>query len=137
MAKPFSTDLRERVWRVYKEGAKSQPQVARDFGVSASFVRNLVRRQRETGSLTPKAHGGGHPPALDEQGLEHLAHAVADTPDATLEELAGALRREHRLALSVSAVWRALGWLKLTRKKKDPLRQRAQHPARAGAPARA
>jgi transposase len=136
MAKPFSTDLRERVWRVYKEGDKSQPQVARDFGVSASFVRNLVRRQRETGSLAPKPHGGGHPPALDEAGLEQLAQALADTPDATLEELARALRRKHRLELSVSAVWRALGWLEAHTEKKDSARQRARHPAGAGAAAR-
>ena len=123
MPKAYSMDLRERVWRAYEEGNKSQPQVARDFAVSASFVRDLVRRRRETGSLAPKPHGGGHPPALDEQGLEQLAQAVADTPDATLEELAGELHRKHRRRLSASAVRRSLGWLRLTRKKEGLLGQ--------------
>lgn len=137
MPSAYSLDLRERVWRVCRKGEKSQPQVAQDFGVSASFVRDLVRLYRETGSLAPKPHAGGHPPALDEQGLEQLAQAVANTPDATLEELARELRRKHRQAISRSAVDRALGWLRLSRKKENPARQRARHPARAGAAARA
>ena len=137
MPNAFSADLRERVWRAYAEGDKSQEKVAKAFSVSASFVRDLVRRMRETGSLAPKPHAGGHPPALDEQGLEHLAQAVADMPDATLEELAQELRRRHRLRLSSSAVRRSLGWLRLTRKKEVSACQRARHPARAGAAARA
>lgn len=86
MPNAFSLDLRERVWRAHEQGNSSQPQVAEQFGVSASFVRDLVRRRRETGSLAPKPHGGGHPPALDKKGLEHLAQAVARKSDATLEE---------------------------------------------------
>jgi len=73
MPNAYSLDLRERVWRAYQSGSKSQPEVARDFAVSASFVRDLVRRMRETGSLAPKPHAGGHPPALDEKGLERLS----------------------------------------------------------------
>lgn len=133
MPNAFSLDLRERVWRAYEQGQKSQPEVARDFGVSASFVRNLVRLHRETGSLAPRPHAGGHPPALDKSGLEQLAQAVAQTPDATLEELSHAMHREHRLRLSVSAVWKALGWLRLTRKKEGPARQRTRHASGAGA----
>lgn len=123
----YSSDLRERVWRAYEEGGDSQPEVARRFGVSASFVRDLVRRVRETGSPAAKPHGGGRPPALDGQGLEQLAQAVAETTDATLEELAARLRRERKRPVSRSAVWRALEWLKLTRKKEGPSRQRKRH----------
>lgn len=125
MPNAYSLDLRERVWRAYSEEGKSQGQVAQAFAVSASFVRDLVRRMRETGSLAPKPRAGGHPPALDEQGLEQLAQTVADTPDATLEELAREMRRKHRQAISRSAVDRALGWLRLTRKKENPACQRA------------
>jgi transposase len=119
----YSSDLRERVWRAYEEGSDSQPQVASRFGVSASFVRDLVRRVRETGSPAAMPHGGGRSPALDEKALEQLAEAVAGTSDATLEELASKLRRESKLSVSRSAVWRALEWLKLTRKKEGPARQ--------------
>ncbi len=129
MPKPYSSDLRERVWGAYEKGDRSQGEVAGQFGVSASFVRDLVRRKRETGSLAPKAHAGGHPPALDERGLKVLAQAVAQTPDATLEELAEKLRREHRYVLSSSAVRRSLKWLRLTRKKEGAPRERKGHAA--------
>jgi len=131
MPNAFSLDLRERVWRAYDRGNLSQPQVAEQFGVSASFVRDLVRRRRESGSLAPKPHGGGHPPALDEKGLKHLAQAVARKSDATLKELAAAMRHRHKLRLSASAVRRALGWLKLTQKKESSPRQRKRQLSRA------
>jgi transposase len=130
MPNAFSLDLRERVWRAYKQGNLSQPPVAEQFGVSASFVRDLVRRKRETGSLAPKPHGGGHPPALDNKGLEHLAQSVARKSDATLEELAEDMHHRHKLRLSASAVRRALGWLKLTRKKEGSPRQRKRQLSR-------
>jgi transposase len=129
MPAPYSLDLRQRVWRAYEEGEESQPEVAERFGVSASFVRDVVRRVREAGSPEAKPHGGGRAPALDEEGLEALVRAVSETPDATLEELAGELRRERRLEVSRSAVWRALEWLKLTRKKEGSPRQRERHRA--------
>jgi len=131
MPNAFSLDLRERVWRAYEQGSLSQPRVAEQFGVSASFVRDLVRRRRETGTLAPKPHGGGHPPALNEKGLEHLADALARKSDATLEELAREMRQRYKLSLSASAVRRALGWLRLTRKKEGHACQRKRHVARA------
>jgi transposase len=134
MPAAYSSDLRERVWKAYEEGNESQPGVAKRFGVSASFVRDLVRRVRESGSPGAKPHGGGRLPALDKEGLDQLARAVTEAPDATLEELAEKLRKEKRLRASRSAVWRALGWLRLTRKKEGPARQRKGHKA-GGAPA--
>src|SRR5438093_13109753 len=129
MPAAYSSDLRERVWKACEEGNESQPAVARRFGVSASFVRDLVRRVRETGSPDAKPHGGGRSPALNAEGLEQLSQAVAKAPDATLEELVARLRQKKRLRLSRSAVWRALGWLRLTRKKEGLARQRKGHKA--------
>ena len=137
MGKAYSLDLRERVWRACQAGRGSQPQVAEQFGVSASFVRDLVRRVRETGSPRARPHGGGHPPALDAKGLEQLAQAVAAAPDATLEELVSKLRRERKLSISRTALWRSLQWLRLTRKKEGPARQRARQPSGAPSAARA
>jgi transposase len=130
MPAPYSLDLRERVWAAYHAGEGTEMQVAKRFGVSFSFVRNLVRRVRETGNVVPKAHGGGRSPAFDEHGLEQLARAVAELPDATLEELKGKLRRERKLRVSRSALGRAVLWLRLTRKKEGHPRQRKR---RAGA----
>ena len=129
MPAPYSIDLRERIWAAWKAKEGTREQIAGRFGVSLSCVRDLLRRAKETGSTVPKPHGGGHPPAFDPQGLEQLAQAVAESPDATLEELKVKLRRERKLRVSRSALGRAVLWLRLTRKKEGPARQRARHRA--------
>jgi transposase len=124
MPAPYSLDLRERIWAAWKAKEGTREQIAERFGVSLSCVRDLLRRVRESGSAVPKPHGGGRSPAFDEQGLEVLAQAVAESPDATLEELKIKLRRERRLRVSRSALGRAVLWLRLTRKKEGSPRQR-------------
>ena len=83
----YSMDLRQRVAAAVKRRKGSLRQIACRFVVSLSFVTRLLRRRRQTGSLDPKPHGGGHPPALKEADLEHLRQLVKKQPDATLEEL--------------------------------------------------
>lgn len=50
---PYSLDLRTRVAACQESGAK-KAAVARRFGVSRSFVKDLMRRQAATGALAPK-----------------------------------------------------------------------------------
>ena len=59
MPKAYSEDLRKRVWAVWQEGKQSQREVAARIGVSESFVRDLSRHFRATGSVAAKPHGGG------------------------------------------------------------------------------
>src|SRR5512135_2078481 len=68
--RPYSLDLRARVAAAVDEHEDSQPEIARRFRVSPSFITRLLRRRRQTGSLAPRPHGGGHPPALDPHGRE-------------------------------------------------------------------
>ncbi len=95
--RPYSMDLRRRVAASIDEHEGSLRQVARRFRVSLSFVARLLRR-RQTGSLDPKPHGGGHPPALPQADLERLRQLVQQPPDATLEELRQRLGVSCRLA---------------------------------------
>jgi transposase len=92
----------------------STPEVAAKYRVSASWVRRLKQRRRETGSTAPKPQRHGPRPAWAEHA-ERIAAAVRQRPDATL--------REHRerlgLTLSTSSLWRALRALGLTVKKKS------------------
>jgi transposase len=52
-------DLRERVIRAADEGDLAREETARTFGVSTAWVRRLLQRRRETGSIVPKPRGGG------------------------------------------------------------------------------
>lgn len=114
--RPYSLDLRRRVAAALDDHEGSQRQIARRFRVSLSFVSRLLRRRRQTGSLDPEPHGGGHPPALTPEQCETLRQLVQQQPDATLEEL----RQRLGVACSLAAICRALKALKLPRKKKIP-----------------
>ena len=61
----YSMDLRQRVVRACDEKVGSQRRIAELFGVSLSWVEKLLRRRRQTGSIAPKAHGGGGRPVFD------------------------------------------------------------------------
>jgi transposase len=112
--RPYSLDLRERIVAAVDRGEGSLRQLAAFFCVSLSFVVRLLRRRRRTGSVQPAAHGGGQPPALNDQADQRLRTLVAEQPDATLEEL----RQRLGLPCSCMAIWRALNRLGLSRKKK-------------------
>jgi transposase len=110
----YSQDLRKRVIDTIERGDGSLRQIAKRFLVSPSFVVRLLRHYRTTGSLEPKPHGGGRPPALSPAQLKRLAALIRKKPDATLEEL----RQSLGVDCSTMAIVRALKKLKITRKKK-------------------
>lgn len=109
----YSMDLRERVVAACDEGTDTRAEIAERFSVSESWIRRLLQRRRETGSIAPRPRGGGQPPAFDSEGATRLRRAVAESPDATLKELAEA----SGVACSTSATDRALRRLGITRKK--------------------
>ena len=86
----FSMDLRERV-SLYVSGGHSCHAAAAHFSTSVSFAVNLMRLLRETGSLTARARGGFRHGKLAPH-RDFLLRRVAETPDATMPELAGELR---------------------------------------------
>ena len=110
--KAYSIDLRERVVAACDAGDATREQVAARFSVSVPWIRNLMRRRRETGSIAPKPRGGGRAPAFDGDAAGRLREAVR-AADATLEELAGACG----VSCCASVVHRALARLGITRKK--------------------
>ena len=109
----YSMDLRERVIRAYDQEVGTQGQVAKLFGVSVAWIRKLLRRRRETGSIAPKPHAGGWRPKFSGQKLEQLKSLVKQYPDATLQEY---LDRSG-VDGSIMAVHRALERLGCRRKK--------------------
>ena len=111
--KPYSLDLRQRILAAVDDGTMTRPQIAKLFSVSAAWIRRLVQRRRETGSIEPFAHHGGPKPKLNEAHLECLRELVRQKPDATLEELRGQLGAPA----GVMTICRALKRLQLPLKK--------------------
>jgi len=85
MRGPYSTDFRRKIVQAYEAGRGSQRQLARLFGVSLSFVQDLWQRYKRTGSVEPRAHGGGNPGKIIAPVtlVEHFHH---QQPDASLAE---------------------------------------------------
>jgi transposase len=117
MAKAYSLDLRERIVTAWQRGEGSQAAVAARFGVSERCVRDLVRRQRESGSVAAKPHGGGTVGLATPAKLAALETQVAAHNDLTIAE-----HRERLVAAgyqqSAATVGRWLLALRLTRKKR-------------------
>jgi transposase len=117
---PYSTDFGLKVVRAYERGEGSQRHLARVFGVSVSFVQDLLQRDRRTGSVRPPLHGGGNPGKI----VAHLA-AVArlheQQPDASLAERCERLAAEVAVQVSRTTMSRALRRLHLTRKKRPAM----------------
>ena len=111
--KPYSMDLRRRVVAACDRNDGRRVEIAGRFGVCTAWIRRLLQRRRERGSIAPFPQNAGRKPALDQRRLERLRRLVARQPDATLREL------KDRLGLTISngAMIRALRELKLTLKK--------------------
>jgi len=96
----YAMEFREAVARAYDD-CGSSIEVAEQFNCSESWVRRLIQRRRETGSLAPRLLRLPNN-KLDEDDLERLKTLIDRTPDMTLAELAEALGYK----VSVPTVWR-------------------------------
>lgn len=111
--KTYSTDLRERVVQACDEKVGTREEIAELFAVSTAWIRRLLQRRRETGSIAARRRGGRKPPKIAGKKLQKLQSLVEKYPDATLEEL----RDRCGVDGSIMAVHRALQRLGSHRKK--------------------
>ena len=107
----YSMDLRERVLHDSDAGMQAAA-VASKYRVSASWVRRLKHRRRETGEVAPRQQRYGRHPVLASQ-LHTLAALIREQPDRTLADLQVALGTSASLA----TIWRAVKQLGFTVKK--------------------
>ena len=111
--RPYSMDLRRRVVAACDRHDGKREDIGKRFDVSTAWIRRLLQRRREMGSIAPFPQNAGRKPALDDRKMERLRRIVGRQPDATLRELKGRLG----VRLSDGAMIRALGRLRLTLKK--------------------
>jgi transposase len=124
--KLYSADFRSKILETRKKNNESIQQLAdllasalrSRFGVSYSFVRQLVRRNEATGTVDPAPRGGGKPSVLEPAHIEIVMELVEEDNDATLEELGDRLLAKTGIRISTPTMCRVLQKLKLTRKKK-------------------
>jgi transposase len=108
----YPIEFRRLVFKAYQE-CGSSAEVAEEYGCSESWVRRLVQRERETGSLEPRPAVVHRNYKLQEKDLDQLEALVEARPDMTLRELADALDNK----VSVPTIHRALERRELVLKK--------------------
>lgn len=110
------------------ERTRNAEEVGAAFKVSASTVRRLARRRRETGSVELRVARRGRKPALSPRDLARLDAYIEARPDATVAEA----RRDLGFACCDETVRRAvvrLGWVF---KKKSVHASERERPRRRG-----
>ncbi|GIK16148.1 MAG: hypothetical protein BroJett003_11120 [Planctomycetota bacterium] len=111
--RPYSMDLRERVVTACDAREGTREKIAERFGVSTAWIRRVLQRRRESGSIAPRPQNPGRKRAIRGRQLDRLRRLVERRPDATLRELKAGLR----MSVSDGAMLRALATLGLTLKK--------------------
>src|SRR5262245_31769010 len=96
----------------------TQKEVASLFGVGCTFIKKLLRQRRESRTLAPKSHEGGHVPQLaGPQRQVVRSSIVQEQNDATLEEVQAYVASKLGVEVSQATVSRVLQSLDLPRKK--------------------
>jgi transposase len=117
----YPMELRYRVLDAVEKRLGTQEQIAKTFSVSAVWIRKLLHRKRQTGSIEPSPRTQGRKPAFRGKQLEELNEFVRRRPDATLEEI-----REHfagKITCSLVAIHhtlKRLGW-RYKKKRYEPV----------------
>jgi len=121
MAKPYSIDIRNRVIKKHEEGKKVS-EIANELSVKKSFVYNMLKLYKSTGSVAAKPHTGGKKPTINEDMLLQIEAIVLETPDITLQEIKDALG----LTISLSIICDAINKKLNLRYKKNSFRYRTE-----------
>lgn len=113
MARPYSEDIRERVVARI-EGGASRREAAEHFDICPSSAIKWMQRVEKTGSCAAKPMGGGVSPL--ERHKKELLALIAETPDATLDEIVSAMHK-RKIPGSRTSLWRFLDRHGITLKK--------------------
>ena len=115
--KAYSEDLRERVIGQWQAG-KSIEELIELFAERAGSIRRWIRRYQDSGQVGLKVRQSWKRPigaAHDEQ----LRQQVERMPDATLSEQVKEWAKTQGVQVSVSSMWRALGSIGWSLKKRQ------------------
>jgi transposase len=116
MARPYSTDLRERIVLAVVKDGLSRNQAAARYGVAVSTVIGWVHRFQETGSLAPGQMGGHKPRKISGEHAVWLASRI-QAGDFTLHGLVGELAGRGLVA-DYHTVWDFVHAARLSYKKR-------------------
>ncbi len=118
MAAAYSIDLRQRILSAWQSKEGSQRELAKRFKVSLAFIRDFLKRYRETGEIAARKQGGDQRSKIKGKDQELLHEIVSKQNDIYLREIQSELKEKRGIEVSISSLCRTLKRKKLVRKKK-------------------
>jgi transposase len=102
----YSLDLRQRILSAWENRENTQRGLAERFKVSLSFIRDLLRRYRETNEIAAKPQGGDRQSKIKGEDEELLKKIVAEQNDISLREIQEKLQQDGSSGFAVETVSR-------------------------------
>jgi transposase len=93
VGKMIHMEVRKKIVAARKKGLKIT-EINRAYNVSETAVLRLLKRERETGDITPRTHLRGRKPTLDAAGKEKMRALILNRPDITLGEIKEEMKLE-------------------------------------------
>ena len=121
MAKGYSMDLRVRAVGLVEDG-ESAREAARLLDIGAATAIRWIDRWTSTGTVEAKP-GTGHSRSPLKAHERWLLVLIGKEPDLTLEEIRARLRREKKLEVAASSIWRFYDRNEITFKKNSARRR--------------
>lgn len=113
----YSIDLRQKILSAWQNKEGTQRDLAKRFQVSLSFIRDFLRRYRETAEITARPQGGDRRSKLNSIEQKLLKIIVTEQSDIYLREIQEVIKERKGIEVSISSLSRTLKRLKLRRKK--------------------
>jgi transposase len=118
---PLSIDLRQRIIRAWQKERLTTEALAELFNVGVATVTRLKRRYRDTQSVYPKPHAGGHPRRISKENEPQVERLVQAHPDWTEAQYAQELQTHYGIRASAVTVGRVIRKLGYSVKKRPSL----------------
>ena len=93
-------------------------KLAKRFKVSKEFIFSLLKREKETGTISPKPYSKGRNPSIKVEGENFIRELLKEKPDLILEEICIEYNKNFELSVTRSTIDRTLTRMNITRKKK-------------------
>jgi len=114
----YSIDLRQKILSAWQNKEGTQRELAKRFKVSLSFLRDFLRRYRETAQIAARTQGGDRRSKLKGKEQELLKIIVTEQSDIYLRKIKEKIKERKGIEVSISSLSRTLNRLNLRRKKK-------------------
>jgi transposase len=122
----YSLDLKTKILNSYLEGNYSQEKISEIFGVSRTFLTDVLKKYRDKGNVEADTFKCGRKSVLGPKEKEYLKSSVEKDKSITLLDLSLNLKLELNVKASTTTIHNYLKSINMNYKK-NSLRSKKGH----------